>query len=104
MITPEIGDYVFATKYGDGDPADGWAIGFYDGLLSVGSQDRYMVVDNDGKQFRRNGFRRVENISGEIGELMIPIALSYDYPNWGEPGEINLWNILCSFYPEQTQT
>lgn len=63
----EKGDYVLATKYSDGNPFDGWATGFYDRPLE-GVAGRHMVVDDDGNQFRGNGFRRVERISSELGE------------------------------------
>jgi len=63
-----VGDYVLATKYSDGDPGDHWCVGFYDGLKYG---DRHFVIDNDGKQFRANGFRRVENISDAEGRWLI---------------------------------
>ena len=94
VMPSNIGDYVFATKYSDGDPADGWAVGFYDGILPKLGGDRYMVVDGDGKQFRGNGFRAISVISAEVGEKMIAAAKTYDWPNWGEPGTVNLWDIL----------
>lgn len=62
------GDYVLATKYDDGDSGDGWCVGFVDGLVAV---DRFLVVDNEGKQFRRNGFRRCQKISTKRGEFII---------------------------------
>lgn len=96
------GDYVFATKYSDGDPGDGWAIGFFDRMLPKIGADRFMVVDNDGHQYRGNGFRRTEVISEEIGELFIPIAKSFDWPNWGKPGEVNLWDHLEKLISNQS--
>lgn len=66
------GDYVLATKYSDGDPGDGYAVGFYDRLLDkVGGVTRHLVIDGEGKQFRGNGFRRVEPISGAEGRWLI---------------------------------
>lgn len=68
----EIGDYVLASKYDDGDPNDHWAIGFYAGLTAPHyDPPRFDVVDGDGRKFRGNGFRRVEKISGERGEWML---------------------------------
>ena len=100
------GDYVFATKYSDGDPADGWAVGFYDGILNETThKDRHMVVDEEGNQFRRNGFRKVEKISQEIGDDLIRNLKKFDYhPDrdschqdaWGLPVEVNLWDVLES--------
>ena len=71
MSKLEKGDYVLATKYSDGDPGDQWAVGFYDRPLQVGHETRHLVVDNDGNQFRRNGFRRVEKISPARGEFIV---------------------------------
>jgi len=64
------GDYVFASKYEDGDPLDGYAIGFYDGTLAK-VPVRYMVVDADGNQFRGNGFRRVQKVSTRRGNWLV---------------------------------
>jgi hypothetical protein len=62
------GDYVLATKYSDGDPGDQWAVGWLHGFLDKGGNDqRFMVVDKEGKQYRGNGFRRCERITHEQG-------------------------------------
>ena len=68
-LTP--GDYVLATKWRDGDPGDQWAVGFFAGMLEKVGEDRYMVSDEDGRQFRGNGFRRVEKISSERGRWLL---------------------------------
>lgn len=65
--TLQKGDYVLATKYADGDPGDQWAVGWYDRNSPNGIEDRHMVVDETGKQFRHNGFRRCEKITHEQG-------------------------------------
>jgi hypothetical protein len=66
------GEYVLATKYADGDPQDHWAIGFFDGITSPHyDPPRYNVVNGEGAQFRGNGFRRVERITGERGAWML---------------------------------
>ena len=48
------GDYVLATKFSDGNPADNWCVGFYDRKETFGSTNhpdvRHFVVDGDGKQ------------------------------------------------------
>lgn len=68
----QIGDYVLATKYRDGDPGDSYCVGFYDGVLdNVAGLTRYLVVDGEGKQFRRNGHRRVEPITDAEGRWLI---------------------------------
>lgn len=71
----KTGDYVLATKYIDGDPRDQWAIGFYAGITAPHyTPPRHDVVDCDGKQFRGNGFRRVQKISAARGEWMLERA------------------------------
>jgi hypothetical protein len=65
------GDYVLATKYRDGDPGDQFCVGFYDSSFGDGLGTRHLVVDGDGKQFRRNGFRRVARIGRDRGEWIV---------------------------------
>ncbi len=62
------GDYVLATKYSDGDPGDHWCVGFYDELKWG---DRHIVLDNAGKPFRLNGFRRAQIIGDAEGQWLI---------------------------------
>ena len=72
VMPAEIGDYVLATKYSDGDPGDHWVIGFFDGITAPHyDPPRYNVVDSDGSQFRGNGFRRVQKIKPEVGEFLL---------------------------------
>ena len=66
----DIGTYVLAMKWNDGDPFDHWAVGFYAGLHEV-NKTRHMVVDNDGQNFRGNGFRRVHRISAKRGHFLV---------------------------------
>lgn len=69
---PPVNAYVLATKYGDGDPKDHWAIGFYSGLTPGNySEPRFDVRDGDGRSFRGNGFRRIKEISQERGAWML---------------------------------
>lgn len=85
---PEIGDYVLATKYADGDPGDAWGVGYYDGMKY---SDRHMVKDGCGAQIRHNGFRKVGKITAEYGSwLMSNAAMLEKSP----PGMINLWGML----------
>ena len=65
------GDYALATKWSDGDPKDHWAIGFYDGVIEVCGESRYLVVDINGKQFRPGGFRRTKGIKPEVGDWLL---------------------------------
>ena len=59
----QIGEYVLATKYDDGDPCDHFVVGFISGY----SGGRWMVVDGQNRPFRANGFRRVEKITHDEG-------------------------------------
>ncbi len=85
------GEYVFATKYRDGDPMDGYAIGFFAGYLPKGSGFRYMVVDSEGRQFRGNGFRRVERISADFGEWLVKNRPAFEALSSQTP--INAWRF-----------
>ena len=72
VMPADVGDYVLATKYSDGDPGDHWVVGFFDGITaSHYDPPRYNVVDSDGNQFRGNGFRRVKTIKPEVGEFLL---------------------------------
>src|SRR5262245_4247591 len=65
------GDYVLATKWGDGDPQDHWCIGFYSETLNSYGQNRFIVVDENGRPFRANGFRRAKRISKQRGRWIL---------------------------------
>src|SRR5271157_4074701 len=73
MSDIEVGDYVLATKYNDGDPCDPFCVGYYAGSFEHGAQKRHLVHDNDGKSFSANGFRRVAKISTERGNAIVSI-------------------------------
>ncbi len=64
----EVGDYVLATKYGDGDPCDHFYVGFVSGYTW---HHRYMIVDNHGNSQRGNGFRRVEKLTADEGRQLV---------------------------------
>jgi hypothetical protein len=66
------GDYVLGTKYRDGDPRDGFAVGFAsEQCLSFGLS-RLVIVDNSGAVIGlANGFRRVKKISSERGNWIV---------------------------------
>lgn len=73
--TFEIGDYVVATKYSDGDPQDHWAVGFYNGVTATHyDPPRFNVVDGDGNQLRGNGFRRLKKINTDRGAWLLQNA------------------------------
>lgn len=81
------GDFVLATKWGDGDPGDHWGVGFYDRLHN----GRHYVLDNGGKQIRGNGFRRVGRITPEMGRWLLSAAAMLES---SPPGTVNLWTML----------
>ena len=67
-----IGDYVFATKWSDGDPCDPHAVGFV-GLIDA-EQGRVVVNDAEGNViYGHNGFRRAKKITAEEGQRMLAI-------------------------------
>ena len=71
-LTPLLaGDYVLATKYSDGDPQDHWSVGFFHSMLPKAGGYRFQVVDNEGNQFRGNGFRRAQTISENEGKWLL---------------------------------
>lgn len=84
----DIGDYVLATKYSDGDPHDHWCVGFFDRI----EDSRYYVVDKTNTQFRNNGFRRCEKITKSEGDFLLQ--------NKGAIGK-SLWSVLKSIRREK---
>ncbi len=81
------GEYVLATKFGDGDPGDHWGVGFYDRFAN----GRHYVVDSAGKQIRGNGFRRVGRITVDVGRWFLSAGRSLEA---SPPGTVNLWTML----------
>lgn len=80
---PQIGDYVLATKWSDGDPCDHFCVGFFAGK----DRDRYKVVDSDGNLFRGNGFRRCEIITQKEGESILSLKIG------DKPGPSVWWHL-----------
>jgi hypothetical protein len=81
-----IGDYVLATKYDDGDPCDHFCVGFVSEIMRNG---RYMIVDNDGNNQRFNGFRRAEKITDDEGRRLVEMM-----PEIGDTPGPSLWRHL----------
>jgi len=101
-----IGDYVLATKYDDGDPGDPWAVGFYAGELDMGNTrsdikvaPRYLVNDNNGKTIRPNGYSRVACIRKDVGAWLLNVAAKQ--LEQSPPGTVNLWNMLTPLALEE---
>ena len=94
MISYKLGDYVLATKFSDGDPADQWCVGFYIGLSLNG---RHFVGDENGgpgpNGFRFSGFECVDIIDRELGDWMVRNAVELEK---APAGSINLRKICES--------
>lgn len=86
-LQPELGDYVLATKYSDGDPGDPWALGFYAGLDASG--ERHIVKDGSGQIIRGAIYRRVGRITVDIGNWLW--ANKYNLEQ--APSKISLWGM-----------
>lgn len=85
------GDYVLASKYSDGDPFDGFAVGWFDTMLPKPGDPRFMVVDSSGKQYRGNGFRRAERITEDFGNWFCEHVVAIEALTQRSP--INLWRF-----------
>lgn len=91
-----VGDYVLATKYKDGDPCDHFCIGFVSEIDDRLGTRRFMVVDDVGKSFRANGFRRAERITGAEGQDLLSI-----FPMIGDKPGPSLWEHLAIIRDQQ---
>jgi len=81
--SPQIGDYVLATKYEDGDPCDHFFVGFVSGFTAHG---RFLIADSEGRNQRANGFRRAEVITTEEGRRLVEMI-----PEIGDTPGPSLW-------------
>ena len=68
---PQAGDYVVATVWGDGDPQDPWAVGWYVSSRMGSGVTKHLIADSNGSLFRTDGFRRVKKISRETGSFLL---------------------------------
>jgi hypothetical protein len=82
---PDVGDYVLATKYDEGDPCDHFVVGFVSGYTDH-TPPRYMIVDNEGHNQRCNGFRRAERITETEGRMLVEI-----FPQIGDKIGPSVW-------------
>lgn len=89
----DVGDYVLATKYDDGDPCDHFYVGFVSGYTW---HKRYLIVDNDGNNQRGNGFRRAERITTDEGRQLVLMM-----PNIGDIHGPSVWWHLAKIRGEQ---
>ena len=68
---PQAGDYVLGTVWGDGDPQDPWAVGWYVESRVGSGVLKHLIADSDGILYRTDGFRRVKKISREAGNFLL---------------------------------
>ncbi len=66
-LVVQLGDYVLATKYHDGDPKDGFAIGY---VSNNTNPYRIQVRGSDGQQIG-GSYRRYKKISGDFGQWLV---------------------------------
>jgi len=66
---PRIGDYVFASKWEDASPNDGWYVGFVKEI----KYERYYIQDSG-----LIGYRAARVISAEEGELILKKYPEYE--------------------------
>ena len=71
---PDIGDYVLASRWSDGDPKDPWVVGVLMDVKSDSVGYWYKVAyEKDGKPAARS-CRRAERISIRRGVLLLGLA------------------------------
>jgi hypothetical protein len=92
---PAFGDYVLATKYGDGDPGDHWCIGWLARAYDLFGETRYIVVVAPPPQpstpYRATGFRRCERITKEFGEWAVAHTRMIEQSRWSIWGWRRRW-------------
>ena len=86
-MSAQIGDYVLATKYSDGDPCDQFAVGFFAGMTHHG---RFLVVYDEGRDFKLTGFRRMEPITQDEGRALLRLM-----PEISDRPGPSLWDRLA---------
>lgn len=87
MSKIEVGDYVLATKYLDGDPCDRFYVGFVKEILIQYNPVRYDVADNAWQSARGNGFRKAVKITKEEGHFIVNVLI----PEIGDKAGKSVW-------------
>ncbi len=82
----KAGDYVIASKYQDGDPCDGFAVGFVERITDAG---RVIVVNDRGEPFRAGGYRRAKCITRDEGRALVELSDVIS----DKPGESVWWHL-----------
>lgn len=103
MIEIKVGDYVLATKYSDGDPADNWAVGYVNEIKNRGNDRGYFVGNNETHSFRVGGYwGGCIRISGEVGGWLLQHSKLFES---SPPGAVNLIKMVDGgFYEEDENT
>lgn len=86
------GDFVIATKYSDGDPNDHFAVGYFQ---DMNSNNRFNIVDENGKLFRGNGFRKAKKVSKILGNKIIENIKSIEQSNTSVWKFVNAYEKNC---------
>ena len=76
LTCSDAGAYVLATKWSDGDPRDGFAVGLLTHVYFPEHQCRYVVSFQQGQHLVVHCFRRCERISRRVG-CAIVAAMPY---------------------------
>jgi len=100
---PHVGDYVVATEWESGLLTECVGIGFVESEIIASAErahKRWFLMDQNGKPFKRNGFRRAEKITEEEGFYLISIL-----PEIGNQVGPSIWFHLERFreYKRQLQ-
>ena len=82
-----VGDYVIASKYGDADPGDPWAVGFLNEIKG----DRYFIGDKEVHSFRSGGYRHCKRIPSYIGHWLLQNAKVLEN---SPPGSVDLFKMI----------
>lgn len=67
----EVGDYVLASKYRDGDPNDPWFVGFIKQIIRCEDYDKYKIADEDGNLLYSSMLARAERIGKANGHQLV---------------------------------
>lgn len=90
------GDYVLATKFGDGHPQEQWAVGFYGSFHQA--KERHIVLNEAGEEIYHNGFRRCAKISRELGAWLLKNASELER---APVGSISLWGMTAPYFDSE---
>jgi len=84
--TPQIGDYVLATRWSDGDPCDPFFVGW---VVDLADWPRWQVGDDPAQKVGR-WYTRVEKITPEEGAALVAMV-----PEIGDVPGPSVWERLA---------